>query len=146
MNTIKEKIEKVTSVPLYLYTSIVSRMNAGRGGNSKRMATEKIEKVAKVSLYISIFSLEILNVEKIDFGTVMESLVHSGILWGILWFLYVFVRDAVIAYGWKKPKFPLPQYEREDMEMDLERERMSYNSNDPFDPENRNTLIGKGHI
>lgn len=117
MNTIKEKIEKVTSVPLYLYISIISRMNAGWGGNSQRIAREKIEKVAKVSLFISLFSWAILNVEKIDFGTVMLSLVHSGVLWGILWFLYVFVRDAVIAYGWNKPKFPLPQYAKEDAEI-----------------------------
>jgi len=55
---------------------------------------------------------------------VINNLVYSAFLWAVLWFLYVFVRDLDIALGWKKPGFPLPQYEREDMEMDRTREEI----------------------
>lgn len=77
----------------------------------------KIEPVAKVLLYLGIASYIILNADTVDAGIVVFYLGLSAVIWAVLWFLYVFVRDAIIALGWKKPEYSLPQYEREDVEM-----------------------------
>ncbi len=82
------------------------------------MATkqEKFERKAKILLFI-IITVIVMATKDITKVTVINNLVYSAFLWAVLWFLYVFVRDLDIALGWKKPTFPLPQYEREDMEI-----------------------------
>ena len=82
------------------------------------MATkqEKIERKAKILLLI-IITVAVMATNEITKITVINNLVYSVFLWAVLWFLYVFVRDLDIALGWKKPGFPLPQYEQEDMEI-----------------------------
>jgi len=84
----------------------------------------KIETVAKVLLYLVIASYIILNADTVDTGMVAFYLGLSTVIWAVLWFLFVFVRDAIIALGWKRPEFSLPQHEREDVEMDKVRKEI----------------------
>lgn len=97
----------------------------------------KIEPVAKVLLYLVIATYIILNADTVDAGMVAFYLGLSAVIWAVLWFLFVFVRDAIIAFGWKKPEFSLPQHEREDVEMDRAEEKndgLSLNLSDTTDP------------
>lgn len=97
----------------------------------------KIETVAKVLLYLAIASYIILNADTIDAGMAAFYLGLTAVIWAVLWFLYVFVRDAIIALGWKKPEFSLPQHEREDVEMaraEKINDSLSLNLSDTTDP------------
>lgn len=95
----------------------------------------KIESVAKVLLYLSIASSILLNADMLDAGMTAFYLGLSAVFWAVLWFLYMFVRDAILAFGWKKPAFPLPQYVEEDAEIERMSEEMDADwSNDPGDP------------
>ena len=94
----------------------------------------KIELVAKVLLYLGIASYIILNADTVDAGMVAFYLGLSAVIWAVLWFLYVFVRDAIIALGWKRPDFPLPQYAHEDAEIEMASKNYIDSSNDSGDP------------
>ncbi len=77
---------------------------------------EKNERKAKILPFVAI-TMTVMAMSEITKITVFINLVYSAFLWAILWFLYVFVRDLIIGFSWKKPEFPLPQYEEEDREI-----------------------------
>lgn len=69
-------------------------------------------------LFLAISAFIFLKADSPDTETTVYYLAVAVILWAVLCFLYVFIRDAVIALRWKKPAFPLSQYEKEDVEID----------------------------
>ncbi|MBK6616900.1 MAG: hypothetical protein IPG31_00475 [Nitrosomonas sp.] len=75
---------------------------------------EKFERKAKILLFV-VITVIVMATKEITKVTVINNLVYSVFLWALLWLLYVVVRDTAIIIGWKKPAFPLPQYEQEDM-------------------------------
>ncbi|SEJ01424.1 hypothetical protein [Nitrosomonas eutropha] len=91
--------------------------------------------ISKVALYFIIFAFVFLNSGNIDLETTIFYLGVSGVIWAVIWFMYMFVRDTIIAARWKKPNFPLPQYIQEDAKLEKMREEMSQEQlNDPYDP------------
>lgn len=86
------------------------------------------EGAAKLLLYLTITTFIFLHADKMDGGTAIFYLGVSGAIWAVVWFIYVFVKDAVTAARWKKPAFPLPQHVQEDADLEIDW------SNDPGDP------------
>lgn len=86
-------------------------------------------------LFLGISAFMFLKADKLDAETSLYYLAGAGILWTVACFLYVFIRDAITALRWKKPAFPLLQYEKEDAELERLREEMreSWNNN-PSNP------------
>jgi len=100
-----------------------------------RIKFKRVEQVSSVLLFLAISAFIFLKADSPDTETTVYYLIGVVILWAVPCFLYVFIRDAVIALRWKKPTFPLPQYEKEDAEMGRLREEMFVNQlNDPYDP------------
>ncbi|HNO75907.1 MAG TPA: hypothetical protein PKG49_09930 [Nitrosomonas mobilis] len=85
---------------------------------------ERFERRAKILLFIGI-TVTVMATGEITILSVIDNLFYSAFLWAVLWFMYVFIKDAAIAFGWKKANFPLPQYAQEDAEMDRIREEMT---------------------
>jgi len=80
--------------------------------------------ISKVALYFIIVAFVFLNSGNIDLETTIFYLGVSGVIWAVIWFMYVFVRDTIIAARWKKLNLPLPQYIQEDAELEKMREEM----------------------
>lgn len=87
------------------------------------------EDAAKLLLYLSITTFIFFHAEKkMDVETAIFYLGLSAAIWTVVWFIYVFVKDAVTAARWKKPSFPLPQHVQEDADLEIDW------SDDPGDP------------
>lgn len=93
------------------------------------------ENAAKLLLYLSITTFIFFHAEKMDVEMAIFYLGLSAAIWTVVWFTYVFVRDAVTAARWKKPAFPLLQHVQENVELEGLREEMFQRElNDPYDP------------
>lgn len=100
-----------------------------------RIKFKRVEQVSSVLLFLAISAFIFLKADSPDTETTVYYLAGAVILWAVPCFLYVFIRDAVIALRWKKPAFPLPQYEKEDAEMEGMREEMRDGwNNNPSNP------------
>lgn len=80
-----------------------------------RFIKNRREDAAKLLLYLVITTFIFFHAEKMDVMTAISYLVVSAAIWAVIWFIYVFVRDAVIAVFWKKPIFPSSQYDQGDI-------------------------------
>ncbi len=100
-----------------------------------RIETQKIERIVQALLFLAISALIFMRADVPDMETFVYYLAGSVMLWASVWFIYVLIRDAIIALRWKKPVFSLPQDEKEAAEMEKLREEMFINQlNDPYDP------------
>lgn len=93
-----------------------------------RFIKNRREGAAKLLLYLVITTFIFFHAEKMDVMTAIFYLGVSAAIWAVVWFIYVFVRDIVIAVFWKKPAFQLPQDIQDDVESETDW------SNDPSDP------------
>jgi|GEM_PF-4627499 len=100
-----------------------------------RIETRKIERIVQALLFLAIFALIFMRADVPDMETFGYYLAGSVVLWAVIWFIYVLIRDAIIALRWKKPIFTLPQHEKESAVTEKLREEMFINQlNDPYDP------------
>lgn len=100
-----------------------------------RFIKNRREGAAKLLLYLVITTFIFFHAEKMDVMTAISYLVVSAAIWAVVWFIYVFVRDVVIAVSLKKPTFQLPKHIQEDAELEELREEMFQRAlNDPYDP------------
>ncbi len=95
---------------------------------------KRVEQVLALLLFLGISAFMFLKADKLDAETSLYYLAGAGILWVIPCFLYVFIRDAIIVMRWKKPAFSLPQYEKEDVELEKLMNEATDWGDDPGDP------------